>query len=234
MNGTNDSVHAEPGVALARDRQDVAVGDVIVRHKRSARMVHWGMALCFLACVLSGMPIWSPVFGWMAGFLGGLESCRWLHPWSGVAFVLSTWLMFGQWARDMRIEPADRAWFGPRFLALMLHGDSSPEVGKYNGGQKLLFWSALLAALLMGVSGIVLWWPEKFSADLRLASILAHVVGFLFFACSIIVHVYLGTAAEPGTFRSMTRGTVTRSWARLHHPRWFREVTGEDDRKRQP
>jgi len=49
----------------------------------------------------------------------------------------------------------------------------------------------------------------------------------------MIFHIYLGTIAEPGTFRAMTRGTVTRSWARLHHPGWFRKVSGEnrDNRK---
>jgi cytochrome b subunit of formate dehydrogenase len=25
-----------------------------------------------------------------------------------------------------------------------------------------------------------------------------------------------------------TRGTVTKPWARLHHPRWFRDITGGD------
>jgi formate dehydrogenase subunit gamma len=41
---------------------------------------------------------------------------------------------------------------------------------------------------------------------------------------AIVLHIYLGTAAEPGTFRSMTRGTVTRAWARLHHPGLYREL----------
>jgi formate dehydrogenase subunit gamma len=231
MNGTNDSVHAEPGVALARDRQDVAVGDVIVRHKRSARMVHWGMALCFLACVLSGMPIWSPVFGWMANFFGGLETCRWLHPWSGVAFVLFTWLMLGQWRGNMRIEPVDRPWFGPRMLTLATD-PTDEQVGKFNGGQKILFWSSILLALVLGASGVVLWWPEYFAAGLRQAAILLHDACFICLVSAIVLHVYFGTAAEPGTFRSMTRGTVTRAWARLHHPRWYREVTGDDAKKR--
>ena len=53
-----------------------------------------------------------------------------------------------------------------------------------------------------------------------------HDAGFLLFAAAIVVHIYLGTAALPGTFRSMTRGTVTKSWAKLHHPRWYRDVTG--------
>ena len=52
----------------------------------------------------------------------------------------------------------------------------------------------------------------------------------LFFAM-IIGHIYLGTAAEPGTFRSMVRGTVTKSWAQLHHPRWYREVTSDQPKR---
>jgi cytochrome b subunit of formate dehydrogenase len=45
-----------------------------------------------------------------------------------------------------------------------------------------------------------------------------------------VVHVYEGTAAQPGTFTSMTRGTVTRRWAWTHHPAWYRRVTGRDPR----
>ena len=232
MSSSEQTTHVDPGVVIAREREDVAVGDEIVRHRRSSRLVHWAMALFFLVCLGSGMPIWTPVLGWMAGFFGGLEVCRWLHPWSGIVFVVSTWLMFGQWKRDMRIEEVDKPWIGPRFLKYMAHSEGNEEVGKYNGGQKIFFWSAIVAALVMAASGVVLWWPEQFSSGLRQASILVHELGFIYFACSVVLHIYFGTAAEPGTFRSMTRGTVTRAWARLHHPRWYREVTGEDARKR--
>ncbi|HKE15552.1 MAG TPA: hypothetical protein VKB80_11830, partial [Kofleriaceae bacterium] len=46
-------------------------------------------------------------------------------------------------------------------------------------------------------------------------------------AAAIVVHIYLGTAAVPGSFQSMTRGTVTKKYARLNHPRWYRETTGQ-------
>jgi formate dehydrogenase subunit gamma len=232
MSSADQTTNVDPGVVIAREREDVAVGDVIVRHRRSSRLVHWAMAGFFLVCLGSGMPIWTPVFGWMANLFGGLETCRWLHPWSGIAFVVSTWLMFGQWRRDMRIEEVDKPWIGPRMFKYMAHSEGNEEIGKYNGGQKIFFWSAIVAALVMAASGVVLWWPEQFSSGLRQASILLHEAGFIYFACSIVLHVYFGTAAEPGTFRSMTRGTVTRAWARLHHPRWYREVTGDDSRKR--
>jgi formate dehydrogenase subunit gamma len=56
-------------------------------------------------------------------------------------------------------------------------------------------------------------------------------VGFIFFGVAIVAHIYLGTAAEPGTFSAMSRGTVSKAWARLHHPKWYREVTGEETRR---
>ena len=232
MSTLEQSTHVDPGVVAARTREDLAVGDVLVRHRRSARLVHWAVALAFLVSLGSGMPIWTPALGWLGELFGGLATCRWLHPWSGIAFVLASLAMFAQWRGRMRIEPVDRAWIGPKMLTYMAHNPSSEDVGKYNGGQKIFFWSALLGALAMAASGVVLWWPEEFSRGLRTASTLVHELVFIYFACAIVLHVYFGTAAEPGTFRAMTRGTVTRAWARLHHPRWYREVTGDQTRKR--
>jgi len=80
------------------------------------------------------------------------------------------------------------------------------------------------------LSGIVLWFPAYFGQGVRQISILAHDLGFIFLGVAVIAHVYLGTAAEPGTFSAMTRGTVSKAWARLHHPRWYRDVTGEKKR----
>jgi formate dehydrogenase subunit gamma len=43
-----------------------------------------------------------------------------------------------------------------------------------------------------------------------------------------IVHIYEGTAAQPGTYQAMTRGAVERRWAWTHHPAWSRQATGRD------
>ena len=107
-----------------------------------------------------------------------------------------------------------------------------PDVGKYNGGQKLFFFAVGLAALgLLALRRSCMWFPRVFPQLLRELAILLHDVTFILFAVAIVLHIYLGTAAEPGTFRPMMRGTVTRRWARLHHPRWYREVTGEKPRR---
>jgi formate dehydrogenase subunit gamma len=77
-----------------------------------------------------------------------------------------------------------------------------------------------------------MWFPQFFSPIVREFAYLIHDFTFICFAVSLVVHIFLSTAAEPGTFVSMSRGTVTRAWARLHHPRWFHDVlTGARSRE---
>jgi formate dehydrogenase subunit gamma len=236
MTATNPAAHvptpsgADAAVAVARDREDVIVGDEIARHRLSTRIVHWMVALTCFMCIGSGMPIWSPIFGWMAGLFGGLTVCRWLHPWSGIAFFASMLAMFALWWRDMILERDERGWLGFKAITYMRYADHDPNVGKYNGGQKLYFWLTSLSAVALILSGIVLWFPFEFAMRLRQVAILVHDATFIALAGSLVFHVYLGTAAEPGTFGSMTRGTVTKPWARLHHPRWYREISGDESR----
>jgi formate dehydrogenase subunit gamma len=216
-------------MTVAREKEDVAVGDEIVRHKLLSRAVHWGVAVFFIGALLSGMPIYSPVFGWMAHLFGGLAVCRWLHAWLGVAFVVMSAVMFFLWLSDMHFDAADRKFSVVQYMKFGDEEDNQ-DVGKYNAGQKFFFFAAALGALAFLLSGVVLWWPPYFSQPLRSAAIIVHDLSFIAFFVAIAGHIYLGTAAEPGTFRSMTRGTVTKRWARFHHPRWYREVTGEDSR----
>lgn len=222
----------DSAVVVARQREDVIVGSEIVRHRRSSRLIHWSVAVTFFVCLFTGMPIWSPVFGWMAHLFGGLSVCRVLHPWAGIAFSLAAVVMFFHWLREMRLEPRDKEWLGPRAFQYMRYETDDSEVGKYNGGQKLLFWATGLGAVGLLLSGLPIWFPRAFPSLLVGLSYVIHDITFILFVVAIVLHIYLGTAAEPGTFRSMTRGTVTRDWARLHHPRWYRELTGEEARRR--
>jgi formate dehydrogenase subunit gamma len=221
---------ADPAVIVAQKRENVVVGNEIVRHNRASRLIHWIVALTFFICVVTGMPIWTPVFGWMAHLFGGLSVCRVLHPWAGLAFMISTVVMFFEWSSDMRLKKAERReWLrGGRAMQYMRWETDDSNVGKYNGGQKLQFWLSCLAALGLLLSGLMMWFPRSFPRVLMELAYLVHDVTFILFAMLIIIHIYLGTLAEPGTFVSMTRGTVTKAWARLHHPRWYREVTGEE------
>jgi formate dehydrogenase subunit gamma len=230
MSATNPFL--DPAIIRARDTEDVVVGTEIVRHRLASRLIHWSVALSFLLALITGMPIWTPIFGWMAVFVGGLEVCRWLHPFAGIVFVVASAVMFLHWLKDMILRPDEKDWLGPKLFTYMKHETVDDEnIGKYNGGQKVFFFAVSLGAVGLLVSGLLLWFPLSVPEILREAAILLHDVTFIAFAVAIVFHIYLGTGAEPGTFRSMTRGTVTKPWARLHHPRWYREVMGEESRR---
>jgi len=234
MSTTAPRAPMDSAVVVARTREDVVVGPEIVRHRRFSRLVHWTVAGTFFIALLTGMPIWSPVFGWMAYFVGGLSVARLLHPWAGVAFFLASLVQFFEWRHDMRVEPWEKDWVGlPRVVRYMRYDPAAddPRTGKYNGGQKLYFWAVSLGALGLLLSGLLMWFPTAFPKWLLELAFVIHNVTFILFAASLVFHIYLSTAAEPGTYGSMIRGTVTRTWARVHHPRWYREVTGEEPRR---
>jgi len=208
----------------ARLGEDVIVEGEIVRHRLTSRAVHWWVALSCLFCLLTGLPIWIPVYSWMAHLFGGLAVCRVLHPFFGVAFFLGQAAMQRHWAADMKMSPRERSWVGPKLLEYLRDEANHADIGKYNGGQKVYFNTSFLAGVGLLASGVVLWCPESFPRALRGPAILLHEVTFLALFVSLVFHVYLASVAEPGTFNAMMRGTVSKAWARIHHPRWYREV----------
>ncbi len=214
----------DPGVLRAQRAENVLVGDVVVRHKLASRAIHWSVALTFFLCLFTGLPIWMPAFKWMASFFGGLSVCRVLHPYFGFAFFVAVAVMFFDWLSEMHLTKEERSWIGPRLMTKV--EEHREETGKYNAGQKLYFFSVGLGALGVLLTGLVMFLPESFPLVVREIAVLLHDFTFIVFAISVVFHVYLSTAAEPGTFQSMTKGTVTRRWARFHHPRWLRDLTG--------
>jgi formate dehydrogenase subunit gamma len=101
-----------------------------------------------------------------------------------------------------------------------------PEVGRYNAGQKLVFYAVVLCLAGLLLSGLVIW-RAYFSfyfpiAVVRLAAVV-HAVCGLVLICTIIVHIYAAIWVK-GSVEAMTRGRVTPGWAWKHHRAWFREI----------
>src|SRR5262249_680681 len=178
---------AEGGVAAkpvksAGAKEDTVVGDQIVRHGTLSKIIHWTAAVTFLGALFTGLAIWTPIFGWMAALFGGLAVCRWLHPFLGSAFVAAMLAMVVYWVGDMKLTKGDSGWFGRKAIDYFFNRAENPDVGKYNGGQKLFFFAAALLALLLLASGIPLWFPGEFTRPLREASWLVHDAAFILFA----------------------------------------------------
>src|SRR2546430_10179053 len=91
------TVHHVEVPIVARDRDNIVAGDQIVRHRLATRLIHWSVALTFIIATISGMPIWTPVFRWMAPLVGGLEAAPVIHPYVGVLFFIASAVQFFHW-----------------------------------------------------------------------------------------------------------------------------------------
>jgi formate dehydrogenase subunit gamma len=103
-----------------------------------------------------------------------------------------------------------------------------PELGKYNAGQKLVFWGMAGLILILVVTGIMIWeqyFPELVSIPVRRVAVAVHALAALAMLLLFILHVYAAIWTR-GTIRAMTRGTVTGGWAYRHHRKWLRELAG--------
>lgn len=195
--------------------------------------MHWLAALGFLFAALTGLALWSHKLYWLASLFGGGPAVRAVHPWVGVIFVAALALMFCSWARQMALDAGDRAWLR-QARRYAVHDEAGlPEAGRFNAGQKSLFWLQTGAAGLLAVSGVVLWFPQAMPRGLRLSAILIHPVAAIASIGGIILHIYMGTAAVPEAFRGMMQGWVRPGWAKSHHPKWYREVETESGQRRQ-
>ena len=196
----------------------------IPRFDPAERTVHWLAAISFLYAALTGLSLWSHKLYWLAWVFGGGAVVRGMHPWGGVLFVLVLAPMFRRWSAQMRLDADDRTWLRHAHKYAVHDEAGLPEAGRFNAGQKSLFWLQVTAAVVLLVSGVVLWWPEVMPRPLRLAAVLMHPLAAIAAIGGIIVHIYMGTAAVPEAFRGMIQGWVKPGWAKSHHPKWYRET----------
>jgi formate dehydrogenase subunit gamma len=199
---------------------------MIQRYKDSDRMNHWAIAVLFVAAGLSGLAFFHPSLFFLTNLFGGGVWTRILHPFIGVLmFVAFLWLFLKVW-RDNVMNDADKAWRAK--MGDMLRGDKSgmPPVGKYNAGQKLVFWAMAISLAVLLITGLMFWRPwfaPYFPVNVIRAASLLHAIAAVVLILSAIMHVYAAIWVK-GTMRAMTRGTVTESWARLNHPLWYEEM----------
>jgi len=206
--------------------------DELLRHPVYTRVLHWSVAIFFLLALLSGFAIYTPwLFRLVTPLFGGGPMTRLLHPWFSLGFVACFGLQFLNWLEPMTWTADDRRWMKHLKNYVTNVDRLEPDyVDFFNAGQKLYFWAIALSALVFLLSGIPMWLPRTFGRTAVDIGYVLHDLAALVMLGGFIVHLYEGTAAQPGTFRSMTRGAVERRWAWTHHPAWYRRMTGRDPR----
>jgi formate dehydrogenase subunit gamma len=101
-----------------------------------------------------------------------------------------------------------------------------PEVGKYNAGQKFIFWSMTILILTLICSGILIWdqyFSSLTSIEVKRFAVLIHAMAAVIIICVWILHVYAAIWVR-GTMRGMIKGSVTGGWAWRHHRKWLKSL----------
>jgi formate dehydrogenase subunit gamma len=196
----------------------------IVRYTFRERVVHLAAAVSYVYLLLTGLAFWAPAMYWLAIVLGGGYLSRVLHPWVGLVFSVAVAIMYAIWRRDMRTTDADRAWRKAMLHYIRNEDEKVPPAGRFNFGQKQLFWVMVGGGLALLLSGLVLWFVTSVPWELRAlryAAVLVHALAALLTIAGFIVHLYMGLLVVPEGLSAILHGTVSERWARHHHPLWL-------------
>jgi len=199
----------------------------IVRYAPSTRITHWLVAISFVLLALSGLAMFYPPLYGLSSLFGGGDTMRAVHPWIGVFMAVVFLVLAGKLHRHMRIQQRDRQWLRQIKDVTANREENLPEVGRYNAGQKLVYFVALLSLIVMLLTGLEIWrayFTAYFPIDITRFAALLHAFFAFVLILTIIVHIYAAIWVK-GSVRAMTRGTVSYGWAWKHHRAWFREVT---------
>jgi formate dehydrogenase subunit gamma len=202
-------------------------GQTIVRFNWLSRFVHWLTATSFLALGLSGLnlvfgkSILLPVIG-ASAFSGLSQFGKFVHNYVSFAFALGVILMFVLWVKDNLPSMRDITWFAQGGGMI---GKGHPAADRFNGGQKLMFWSTIVGGAALSVSGyIMMFRPESVAlAGLQFNTVVHGVTGLILVAI-IAAHIYIGSVGMEGAFDAMGKGEVDLNWAKSHHSLWVDKV----------
>src|SRR5271155_328429 len=166
-------------------------GKKILRFKAVERFSHWLTAVSFVVLGLTGLNITFgkilllPVVG-PDNFSDISQIAKYVHNFTSFSFVaglvLITWLFF----RDNLFGKVDLEWLkqGGGFIK-----NKHAPAGRFNLGEKLVYWLSVVAGVAVSISGFLLLFPFFGTniADMQLAQA-AHAVIALLFIALILAH----------------------------------------------
>ena len=201
-------------------------GIKVHRFNSLERFSHWLTATCFVILAVTGLNITFgkvlllPLIGPTA-FTALSEGAKYAHNFLSFPFVLGLALIVVLWMRNNIPRKVDIDWLkqGGGFI-----GSKHPTAGRFNAGEKLVFWLALGGGAAVAVSGYLLMFPFYVTNifGMQVAQVVHSIIAVLFVAL-IIAHIYIGTLGTEGAFEAMWTGKVDLNWAKTHHELWLEE-----------
>lgn len=198
------------------------------------RFVHWLHVVAFLLLLVTGLVLYVPQFHPFAVGSAG-QASRLLHR---IGFVLAAaasviYIIFDprQFARSMKEiftwSSQDLGWLkaAPAYYFL---GDEEamPPQGKFNTGQKLFYLTVVIALIVFGVTGLIMWFGKGVvPVGLFQWSVFLHDLVTIATVAFFLVHFMLSVMHPlmKGSLESMLFGWISEEYVESHHRRWYEE-----------
>lgn len=178
------------------------------------RLIHVLTLISFLTLAATGFVAaicWGRLHGW--GML--------IHLIVAPIFAIGVTACALRWAEASCFAPCDWQWV--KKFGGYLGDRGHVPADRFNAGQKMFFWSVLGLGLVVISSGLIRAFPALCPAS-QGCIYAAHRYSALLLVMAVLVHIYLGTVANPGTWRAMLSGYVSSNWAKHHHPLWWERL----------
>lgn len=203
----------------------------VLRTRFGDRLLHWTMVSCFFLVAMSGLSWFFPSLHWLGSVLGPPQLARILHPFLGVVVFVLLMCMFVRFVHHNMPVRTDAVWFRHVLDVLLNRHGQKLQIGKYNAGQKILFWGIMALISALFVTGLVIWrayFAMYFPIPVIRLALLAHSAAALALILLVLGHIYMGLWVR-GSITGMVTGYVSRAWARQHHDRWYAEEVAPED-----
>ncbi|MBB5222283.1 formate dehydrogenase subunit gamma [Amaricoccus macauensis] len=212
------------------DRIESRLPVIVHRYGPFTRANHWLTAACLILLLISGLGFFHPWLYFLTDLFGGGQTARVVHPWIGVVLFVSFLGLFFRMVRLNLPRREDAVWIENVREVVAGKEEDLPELGKYNAGQKFVFWAMTVLIIVLIVTGFMMWqryFDGLVTIQVRRIATMVHAIAAVLIILTWILHVYAAIWTR-GTLRAMTRGTVTGGWAWRHHRKWLRELARLD------
>jgi formate dehydrogenase subunit gamma len=206
-------------------------GKKVKRFSAFERFSHWLNAVSFVVLALTGLNITFgkllllPLIGPEA-FSAFAQGCKYAHNFVAFSFMVGLFLIVALWLKDNIPKRVDIDWVkqGGGFIK-----SKHAPAGRFNAGEKMVFWLSLGAGAAIALSGLLLLFPFYGTniAAMQFAQVVHAIVAVLFIAL-ILAHIYIGTIGMEGAFEAMGTGEVDLNWAKEHHDQWLPEALAKE------
>ncbi len=199
------------------------------------RFNHWLLFIGVLLAVITGLPLFFPdIFGLLNQLLpsrGVVNSIIGPHLGGAVLIMAAAVLHVVHGVVKRRTAMLPTRQDVSDFMAITLHwfnpSKKYPSLGFHHPGEKAVYWGGAIAGLLLlGVSGIALWFRDIFPAY-QTGALVLHDLGFGLVSVMVVGHFLQGVTRRNWlVVKAMfVTGKVPASWARHHHPLWVKETS---------